>query len=178
MIGNDIIDLEASRKESNWQRDGWVQKIFTGDEQKYIYLSVEPELMVWLMWSMKEAAYKIRNRMTRQTFYAPQKFVCSNILLERSEASGNVTFGNIRMITNSSISKDYIHTTAIMEDNPRTINAYIGDTAKNKTPALGRPVLFKDKEGLPYLFEPLSGKISAVSVSHHGRFEAIVFAEK
>ena len=33
MIGNDIIDLAFARKESNWQRPGFLNKIFTPDEQ-------------------------------------------------------------------------------------------------------------------------------------------------
>jgi hypothetical protein len=127
------------------------------------------------MWSMKEAAYKICNRRTRQRFYAPQKFACVNILWKDDGASGAVTFRGARVITRSSISKDFIHTIAFMQNNLVAINVYIRNTAKDKIIPSGRPVYFKDREGIPYRFEGLSGKIKAVSVSHHGRFEAIVF---
>ena len=29
MIGNDVIDLQQSRQESNWQRKGFLEKLFT-----------------------------------------------------------------------------------------------------------------------------------------------------
>ena len=33
MIGNDIIDLALAKKENNWQRKGFLDKLFTPKEQ-------------------------------------------------------------------------------------------------------------------------------------------------
>ena len=46
MIGNDVIDLAQSRKESNWQRKGFIEKLFTADEQQLIKNYDEPEVIV------------------------------------------------------------------------------------------------------------------------------------
>ena len=46
MIGNDIIDLTQSRIESRWQRKGFVEKLFTDKEQRYIKDYEKPETMV------------------------------------------------------------------------------------------------------------------------------------
>jgi hypothetical protein len=36
VIGNDIVDLALARKESNWKRPGYLNKIFTTKEQLLI----------------------------------------------------------------------------------------------------------------------------------------------
>ena len=33
MIGNDIVDLDLARTQSNWQRKGFLDKIFTKKEK-------------------------------------------------------------------------------------------------------------------------------------------------
>ena len=38
MIGNDIIDLDVAKTESNWKRKGFLDKIFTANEQFQILL--------------------------------------------------------------------------------------------------------------------------------------------
>ena len=35
MIGNDIVDLDLARKESNWKRKGFLDKIFSLQEQQF-----------------------------------------------------------------------------------------------------------------------------------------------
>ena len=59
MIGNDIIDLDLTKIQSNWQRPKFLEKIFTLKERNFIQKAEDPELEVWKLWSRKEAAYKI-----------------------------------------------------------------------------------------------------------------------
>ena len=40
MIGNDVVDLELAKKESNWQRRGFLSKIFTKNEQRLIRMKL------------------------------------------------------------------------------------------------------------------------------------------
>ena len=47
MIGNDIVDLALAQKESNWKRKGFLDKIFTLQEQLFINLSENQEIEVW-----------------------------------------------------------------------------------------------------------------------------------
>ncbi|AXT59510.1 4-phosphopantetheinyl transferase family protein [Aquimarina sp. AD10] len=78
MIGNDIVDLELAKKQSNWQRKGWLQKIFTETEQQLILDSCKPELQVWKFWSMKEACYKAHQRcLAHSPRYNPLSFECA-----------------------------------------------------------------------------------------------------
>lgn len=162
MIGNDVIDIQQTRQESNWRRKGFIQKLFTLDEQLLISNATNPEITVWLLWSMKEAAYKIYNRQTKIREYIPQKLVCSIISQNHNTAAGIVTcFGNV-YYTKTTLSKDYIHTIAVC----------ISDNLNNVTEIERRSIL-KDKNGIPYLLTS-QNTVQEVSVSHHGRFEKVV----
>nr|WP_199002905.1 4'-phosphopantetheinyl transferase superfamily protein [Flavobacterium sp. ASV13] len=162
MIGNDVIDILQSRQESNWQRKGFIQKIFTPEEQLIISKTTNPEIMVWQLWSMKEAAYKIYNQQTTIREYIPQKLICSIASQNDNNATGIVTcFENV-YYTKTTLSKNYIHTIAVS----------ILDHLNNVT-EIERKSILKDKNGIPYLLTS-QNTIQYVSVSHHGRFEKVV----
>ncbi|WP_378174168.1 4'-phosphopantetheinyl transferase superfamily protein [Aquimarina sp. SS2-1] len=79
MIGNDIVDLKLAAIQSNWRRRGWLDKIFEQSEQDRIKKVQDPELMVWQLWSMKEAAYKAhQRRYSLSRKYNPKDFVCTD----------------------------------------------------------------------------------------------------
>lgn len=162
MIGNDVIDIQQSRKESNWRRKGFIQKLFTLDEQLLISNAPNPEIMVWLLWSMKEAAYKIYNRQTKIREYIPQKLICFITSQNDNTATGIVTcFKNV-YYTKTTLSKDHIHTIAVN----------LLDNLNNVTEIERRSIL-KDTNGIPYLITS-QNTIQNVSISHHGRFEKVV----
>lgn len=106
MIGNDIVDLNNIK--SNWKRIRFLDKVFSKKEQHLISVSKNPHQMVWLLWSMKEAAYKIYVQQFGKWFFNPKKLVCHF----SSSTIGNVTIENKTYYTTSIISKDYIYTVA------------------------------------------------------------------
>lgn len=73
MIGNDIVDLNLSRVQSNWKRKGFLEKQYTPLEQKQIFSSKHPELCLWRFWTMKEAVYKVIVQDHKQRFFDPKK---------------------------------------------------------------------------------------------------------
>jgi phosphopantetheinyl transferase (holo-ACP synthase) len=176
MIGNDIIDLLQARAESDWQRKGWINKIFTAKEQELIATSTTKELMVWLLWSMKEAAYKIYHREFKEMFYAPKKFSCDDINMKGNLATGCVHFEQNRYHTLSNISSGFIHSISSPHNNWDDITVYIEDKANVTHKPRVTYNLLKDKHGIPYSKDQ-NGQIKNASKSHHGRFEAIVIAK-
>ena len=106
MIGNDIIDLSLAKSESNWQRRGFLKKQFTENEQQLILAASNPFVLVWKLWSMKEAAYKVYVQENELRFFAPKKFDCLLI----SENDGLVNFKSQTFYTSSSVTQDYIFT--------------------------------------------------------------------
>jgi len=163
MIGNDIVDIIQSRHESNWQRKGFIQKLFTANEQLMISNALDPEISVWLFWSMKEAAYKIYNRQTRQREYIPKKLICSVLSQDNNCMIGKVNCAQNVYYTKTIFLKESIHTIAVnsLDDLENVIEI------ENKD-------IIKDNNGIPYLCNFLSNTFQDVSISHHGRFEKVV----
>ncbi|SFD76102.1 4'-phosphopantetheinyl transferase superfamily protein [Chitinophaga sp. CF118] len=157
MIGNDIVDLHLAERESYWQRQGYLNKIFTADEQSFILASADPTTAVWLLWSCKEAVYKIVHRHTRVRTYAPLKFNCS-------VTAGTVTYEGHVYPFRSLQSGYCIHTIAVEKAELfDALEIYTEDALKREQWDIS-----KDDDGVPYL------EGSPVSISHHGRFAGLV----
>lgn len=161
MIGNDVIDLIAARSESNWQRRGFLQKLFTEAEQEAIHAFAEPGLMVWILWSMKESAYKIYNRETGHRAFIPHLLECS--INDTRPFNGIVTLHNKKYYTTTIVHKEMIHTVAV-EDTDKIERIY----------EINQEEVLKDASDLPYALIQQSSIPVPVSVSHHGRFQKIV----
>jgi phosphopantetheinyl transferase (holo-ACP synthase) len=159
MIGNDVIDLALARKESNWQRPGFLNKIFTVDEQLLIANAKNHEIMVWNLWSRKEAAYKIYNRETGIHAYIPIQLECSY----ENESLGLVFCNGFTFYTQTEISNDIIHTIALTRK----------DFFEKVIPLDCKTEIIK-KDGIPFTFDTVSNHFYPVSKSHHGRFTSIV----
>jgi len=155
VIGNDIVDLALARKESNWKRNRFLDKIFTKEEQWLITESGNPEIMVWNLWSRKEAAYKIYNRQTGIRGYFPIQIVC----LYESSTFGTVSINGNTYYTQTTISKDMIHTISV------TKREYF-----NRIKFLNHKAIIVKTNGIPFLIENQNTAVKPVSISHHGRF--------
>ena len=167
MIGNDVIDIFQSRHESNWQRKGFIEKLFIAEEQLLITKNSNPEIMVWMLWSMKEAAYKIYNKQTKIRAYIPQKLVCSFDSKTKEFISGKVICSENQYYTKTIIRENMIHT--IAASNQNELDCIIEIERKN---------IFKDEYGIPFLISGPSNVIQDISISNHGRFEKVVCLSK
>jgi phosphopantetheinyl transferase (holo-ACP synthase) len=158
MIGNDIVDLALAEKESNWKRKGFIDKIFTIQEQSLIKSSVNQENIIWDLWSRKEAAYKIYNRQTGIRKYNPIQFECFDLNLE----IGKVVFENQVFYTKTEISSEYIYTIAIS-----TIENF------DNIQTLDTTTIIQKQNGIPFYINE-NQIINPISKTHHGRFERII----
>jgi phosphopantetheinyl transferase (holo-ACP synthase) len=159
MIGNDIVDLDLARKESNWKRKGFLQKIFSQQEQNLILNDSNPEIMVWNLWSRKEAAYKIHNRCTGTRGYFPWLLLCCY----DDENSGKVVIDDFVFYTHTQITDSYVYTIAVSE---------IALFAKIKPLETAENI--KKNNGIPYTIDAFTNLIQPVSKTHHGRFQKII----
>ncbi|MFA9191657.1 4'-phosphopantetheinyl transferase superfamily protein [Flavobacterium sp. FZUC8N2.13] len=155
MIGNDIVDLALARKESNWKRKGFLDKIFTQKEQWLIANAQNPEVMVWNLWSRKEAAYKIYNRETGIREYIPMQLVC----YYENETTGTV-FCNERVY----------YTETIITN----VSVYTIATTKLELFSQIKKINLDDKviktNGIPFRIDSSIASLNPVSITHHGRF--------
>lgn len=175
MLGNDIVDLNAAKIQSNWKRNGYLAKIFSAEEQAQILTSNVPDQLVWLLWSMKEATYKIVNREGSKRFYSPNKFYCS-----LKGTNGIVSFEGQNYYTKSVVNERLIHTIASIEqENLMLIKTCY---AENKPDYLmdfntksSSYFIEKNAAGIPSLVHKKNGTKYEASISHHGKYLAICF---
>jgi len=163
MIGNDIVDLALAEKESNWKRNGFLDKIFSPNEQLLIKKSENPANMVWNLWSRKEAVYKIYNRKTHIRGYFPLQFECSDLDRIAGIIFGKVVIKDLIYYTKTEITAQFINTIAVekIDDFEKII------ILKN------RIAIHKINE-IPFYSEKDNSITKPVSISHHGRFEQII----
>lgn len=181
MIGNDIVDLQLAKTQSNWQRKGFLEKQFTAEEQKIILNSQNPFLQVWLFWSMKEAAYKCHVQEYQKRFFAPKKFSCKTI----SNSAGSVEIDSDFYFIKYSISENYIHSIAVKnKKNVLVSELFFIKKIINKTKIVTQQMLTyfsddvqlqKDQFGVPFLYQKQKKLPISVSTSHHGNYGGFVF---
>ncbi|MFI0490263.1 4'-phosphopantetheinyl transferase superfamily protein [Flavobacterium sp.] len=163
MIGNDIVDLALTKKESNWKRKGFLDKIFTEKEQIMISKAKNQELMVWNLWSRKEAAYKIYNRQTQIRGYFPLQLECFDLEIIDGFYFGKVVIKENLYFTKTTITSQFINTIAV-------VNSQDFDAIK----ILENSENIQKNNGIPSYCKKENLVIKSVSISHHGRFRQIV----
>lgn len=191
MIGNDIIDLKIASLESNWKRPRFLDKVFSNEEQLLILNSKNQSQMVWLLWSMKEAAYKIYVQQYGGRFFNPKKLRCELV----SKREGLVDFNGNQYVTKSEISDDFINTLAYSEE-PKTtiINCFKTEDTSYKTQShTAKQKLLKafsklkkiaiktleiknDKNSVPRLFYNGNEQSDSFSITHHGFYGAFAIS--
>ncbi len=180
MLGNDIVDLSKANAESNWKRKGYLAKLFNEEEQNLINLAKNPATMLWLLWSMKEASYKIANRANGQRFYSPKSFNCSILQNNSLAISGQVLHQNNCYFTESEVTVNFVHSTAVTQKrNFETVNLFYGNYHPNYLQQFNgitaHFLLVKNKNGLPQIINKKTGNTQVASISHHGNYLAIVY---
>lgn len=186
MLGNDIIDIVEARRSSNWERLGFMQKIFTTAEQSTIKASADPFTSVWRLWSMKESAYKVFIQAGGERFFNPTKIECHII----SEENGLAKIGSRTLSTITSINANYLFSTAVV--GASAIYSHIielsGVTRKKKSRFLYEQLLSdfarrhalyrkdlrlkKASTGVPRLHYKSTALDIPISITHHGEYGA------
>lgn len=184
MIGNDIVDLKLAKMQSNWRRKGFLEKVFSLNEQAMIFDAAEPDVIVWALWSMKESAYKAGLRVQKKIKINPKDFDC----LMLNDHKGIVKYGEEVYHTISEIKQDFVHTQACSKtfdarlfskvlksdqncwDSNQLYPIIISRVAVHKGCGKRDVVIRKNAQGIPELY--MMGKKMPVlcSLSHHGRF--------
>lgn len=181
MIGNDIIDLSLAKKQSNLQRKGFLEKLFSDNEQQLILSAQNSFEMAWKLWSMKEAAYKIYTQQHNIRFFAPKKFECNLT----KELHGKICFKDQNFYSSSIINQNYIFTIANFKNekksyseviSPDQIDFKIKTKLKDLTGLnISKIEQKKSKNGAPYYHYKKTLLTSSCSITHHGKYAAYSF---
>jgi phosphopantetheinyl transferase len=197
VVGNDIVDLDLADKGA-YKRERFLNKVLLPSEQKLVRDSEDPGTLFWVLWSMKESAYKLHFRKHLTRALNPIRFRCffdgDYDLGPEVRFSGRVEVGDEVYQTNTILCKDFVHTTAIdgSEDiriqseevsagspikiREKTIDALVGSIGATSDLRSDKIEFTKDTNGLPFLTDTCKGIFKPCSISHHGRFGAYAVA--
>ena len=187
MIGNDIVDLNIASIESNWNRLGFLDKVFSKEEQLFILNAENHSEMVWLLWSMKESAYKIYIQEFGNRFFNPKKLNCHLI----SKHEGLVYIDANCYLTKSEITNNFVNTIATSNNIKKIINHnfklenpshnfqsfFIKEKllkvfSELKEVCIDNLEIKKSKNGNPILFHNNLEQNYSFSITHHGFYGA------
>ncbi|MFK7832248.1 MAG: 4'-phosphopantetheinyl transferase superfamily protein [Winogradskyella sp.] len=183
MVGNDIVDIKEASLKSNWQRPRFLEKLFTLKEQQCIHDAENSFLMVWRLWSMKEAAYKLFTQLQPSRFYNPKRFECTIDGLK-----GMVQFKDFVCYLNTEMTQQYILSEARLDIKPMTSvgihlesnevkhqsarlkEALISKVSKQYDVLKHEVKLVKSEFGIPLLYHNSKKLNIGMSLSHHGTY--------
>ncbi|SHI45014.1 4'-phosphopantetheinyl transferase family protein [Aquimarina spongiae] len=178
MIGNDIVDLHLAKTQSNWLRKGWLEKLFTEDEQYHILNTADSELEVWKLWSKKEAAYKAhQRRFSLAPRFNPRWYQCQG---ETVGINGYIYH------TNTSVSRGAVYSIATTDQQAyftQIVNQGVSvkEELKNYISQIcsvtsNDIILIKKDNGIPYV--KIKDQLDDIpfSLTHHGNFSAFIIA--
>ncbi|WP_224490228.1 4'-phosphopantetheinyl transferase family protein [Robertkochia flava] len=180
MVGNDIVDLNEARHASNWQRARFLDKLFTELEQSYIRDAKNPFIMVWRLWSIKEASYKLHTQMYPARFYNPKGFECT---LDKNSATAK--FKNFQCHVQTRVTSAYVISEAHLDKKKLSsvIVKFKGPGQKAQSEELttrllkyagGAYQLNKNTLGIPALSNGEEHRY--VSLTHHGSYGAFAIS--
>lgn len=190
MIGIDIIDIAETKKTTNWERPRFLDKLFTLKEQKLIQSSKDSFIMVWRLWSMKEAAYKLYTQIHPEHFYNPKHFEC-----DINDSNMKVNYKTFQCFINTKITQTYILSEASLTEtkmasksvklNSQDYNsqskitkyALISSVSNQMNVLESKLEILKSRLGIPYIYYNSKKLNIGISLSHHGYFGAYGFIE-
>lgn len=190
MVGNDIVDLKFARVNSRWKEQRFLDKLFTGKEQTFILKDNARYIRTWLLWSMKESAFKVASSHNSQLLFNPKEFHCKM----ESPSVNSVRFFNEVYQTISIIKRDFIYTTAFQNNNlisskwahvsssrPKTQSAEMRVLCKEaycKLKSVSETCVYIQKNGLgvPQIYVNDALQKDSISITHHGDFGGFAIA--
>lgn len=186
MVGNDIVDIIEAHKASNWQRPRFLSKIFTDKEQVYVLSSNNAFEMIWRLWTMKEAAYKVYTQIHNTRFYNPKGFECTINGLK-----GEVNYKDFKCFLETELNSNYILSEARLspgnfssniielkgnDDIERSVHLktiLLSRLNQNTTDSNKIELEYNDL-GIPSV--TINNTTKAISLTHHGRYGAFAMS--
>jgi hypothetical protein len=200
-VGNDIIDLNRHSVSHRHTDERFIQKILHPVEIILLQQCQQPSLFLWLLWTLKEAAYKYGKQQDSQLLFSPRKlFVAEDNLgiafslvpnenfvvhdlLNMIQHRIHTDFGILNGHT--VISKNYIHSLVLNEekgiywgikkietDQHKHQREEVRNFALESIPLNGASLQFEDK--IPFIHS--SGKKYPASFSHDGFYVSFAVA--
>ena len=187
MIGNDVVDLADLDTDPGRLHPRFDGRAFHPSEGALIASSPQPCRTRWILWALKESAFKAARKEEPTTIFSPVRFVAT---LE-DEASAFVCAGDRRFQASISCGSGYVHAVAWQACDPPAVTRIAvarlatGETSpraaarrlvlERLAPVLGvapSALAIHREARIPALWVHGRRSGADLSLSHHGRFVA------
>ena len=187
MIGSDIVDLDDPDADPGRLHPRFDGRVFDPRERSLIAASTQPGRTRWILWALKESAYKAARKEEPATVFSPARFVVSR----QDAASAIVCACGRRFRASISCGPGYVHAVAWQAGDPPAVTCVaVARLASRETsphsavrqlvleqlaPALGvAPAALTIHREARIPAVRVHGRPSGadLSLSHHGRFVA------
>lgn len=202
-VGNDVVDLKDPENIGK-SRDGrFLDRVFAEQERELIARAPSPDMLLWSLWAVKEAAYKAVSRYDPAVCSIPHRYP---VLLDAEDATrkivhltGKVVTPRIELVIEIDISTEWVH--AVAAGSPEALQrisrrimrldggkgaadpasfvrgALLREIARRLDCSIGSLSVVKNPDGLGAPRVCLRGRALAaeISLSHDGRFAAFAF---
>lgn len=74
LVGNDVVDLAAPAARGKAADGRFLHRVFTAGEIARIRAAADPDRMLWMLWSAKEAAFKVARKLRADLPFAHRRF--------------------------------------------------------------------------------------------------------
>lgn len=74
LVGNDVVDLAAPDARRKSADGRFLCRVFTAGERARILAAADPDRMLWMLWSAKEAAFKVARKLRADLPFAHRRF--------------------------------------------------------------------------------------------------------
>jgi phosphopantetheinyl transferase (holo-ACP synthase) len=109
IIGNDLVDLNTPDAKNYPKKQRFIQRVLCDSEQEFYKGHQYYRTIFWILWSAKEAVYKIVKKFHQEAVFAHKLYVCEINFLSNEFASGFVTYNNLKYPVTFSITPNWVH---------------------------------------------------------------------
>jgi phosphopantetheinyl transferase (holo-ACP synthase) len=109
LVGNDLVDLTDEEAHPGQRHPRFDQRVFSARECAQIDASPDPNRSRWTLWAVKESAYKLAKKLSREARFIPLHFTSE--VDERG--TGSVYYRGHRFFSAAMQSAQWVHAIAI-----------------------------------------------------------------
>lgn len=111
LVGNDIVSLLEPGVIEKFKDSRFTHRVLTPQELHLLFRSKHPEILLWMFWSAKEAAYKILKKKIPTLIFAHKKFQVIPYSLDKlsPQTKGLVFYDHFKIIVSWDITKHWVH---------------------------------------------------------------------
>ena len=187
MLGNDIVDLADPETSRGGQHPRFDERVFASCERAALARSSDPTRLRWMLWAVKESAFKGLRRTQPGTVLSPVQFVVD---LD-SQLHGTGSYRDQHYCASVELDRDCVH--AIVSDDltragtlwgsRRVADGTVADIAASQQArslaldrisarlGIDRSELGIERVGrIPHLLHRGACTLATLSLSHHGSY--------